>query len=243
MDKKNTMLLTVIAVATLLVAVVGATFAYFSVAGTQNATTDVNASTGKIGAVNVTKNEGPYVLTLTAEDMKAAGSDVKYYVIKSTEKSEDITTGGVYSKDPKDIEIAKVNLTGADNGDTVKCQISVRADLSGTMTGHLQTGDLFITLSADGYSGFDGVSSFDFKSDGVTKVTYNGEGDDNKTGTVTFTGTGTFDLTNNANKAIKAQIWLLNSNAKPQNYLADKSLTIQLTTTVSGCETTSPKTD
>jgi hypothetical protein len=42
MDKKNTMLLTVIAVATLLVAVVGATFAYFSVAATgQNTATNV----------------------------------------------------------------------------------------------------------------------------------------------------------------------------------------------------------
>ena len=38
MDKKNTMLLTVIAIATLLVAVVGATFAYFSVTATNNAT-------------------------------------------------------------------------------------------------------------------------------------------------------------------------------------------------------------
>ena len=36
MDKKNTVLLTVIAVATLLVAVVGATFAYFSARVTEN---------------------------------------------------------------------------------------------------------------------------------------------------------------------------------------------------------------
>ena len=47
MDKKNTMLLTVIAVATLLVAVVGATFAFFSVTGQAQGETTVTANTGK----------------------------------------------------------------------------------------------------------------------------------------------------------------------------------------------------
>lgn len=46
MDKKNTLLLTVIAVATLLVAVVGATFAYFTAQGGAAADTAVNVTTG-----------------------------------------------------------------------------------------------------------------------------------------------------------------------------------------------------
>ena len=45
-NKKNTILLTVIAVATLLVAVVGATFAYFSAAGGTGTTGNVTVSTG-----------------------------------------------------------------------------------------------------------------------------------------------------------------------------------------------------
>ncbi len=45
-NKKNTILLTVIAVATLLVAVVGATFAYFSAAGGTETTGNVTVSTG-----------------------------------------------------------------------------------------------------------------------------------------------------------------------------------------------------
>ena len=45
-NKKNTILLTVIAVATLLVAVVGATFAYFTASGAQGRTGDVTVSTG-----------------------------------------------------------------------------------------------------------------------------------------------------------------------------------------------------
>jgi len=51
MDKKNTMLLTVIAVATLLVAVVGATFAYFTAtAQNQGETINVTGSTTSVGA-------------------------------------------------------------------------------------------------------------------------------------------------------------------------------------------------
>lgn len=45
-NKKNTILLTVIAVATLLVAVVGATFAYFTASGAQGTTGNVKVSTG-----------------------------------------------------------------------------------------------------------------------------------------------------------------------------------------------------
>ena len=45
-NRKNTILLTVIAVATLLVAVVGATFAYFSAAGGTGTTGNVTVSTG-----------------------------------------------------------------------------------------------------------------------------------------------------------------------------------------------------
>ena len=44
-NRKNTILLTVIAVATLLVAVVGATFAYFTAQGGRTATTNVNVKT------------------------------------------------------------------------------------------------------------------------------------------------------------------------------------------------------
>ena len=50
MDKKNTVLLTVIAVATLLVAVVGATFAYFTAQGGTSSQGDITVSTGTAGS-------------------------------------------------------------------------------------------------------------------------------------------------------------------------------------------------
>lgn len=49
-NKKNTILLTVIAVATLLVAVVGATFAYFTAKGGSASQADVVVQTGKAGS-------------------------------------------------------------------------------------------------------------------------------------------------------------------------------------------------
>lgn len=63
MEKKNTVLLTVIAVATLLVAVVGATFAYFTAANSTNgdAAGNVNVNTATEGAslqLNVNKVTG-----------------------------------------------------------------------------------------------------------------------------------------------------------------------------------------
>lgn len=47
-NKQNTALLTVIAVATLLVAVVGATFAYFTAANANNSTSTIEVSSGKM---------------------------------------------------------------------------------------------------------------------------------------------------------------------------------------------------
>lgn len=51
MEKKNTVLLTVIAIATLLVAVVGATFAYFASSATYDEKTTVTATTAKANDV------------------------------------------------------------------------------------------------------------------------------------------------------------------------------------------------
>ena len=64
-NRKNTILLTVIAVATLLVAVVGATFAYFTAQGGQGVQTPVDVTTSNTsngsfvtnGSINITANQ------------------------------------------------------------------------------------------------------------------------------------------------------------------------------------------
>lgn len=79
MEKKNTILLTVIAVATLLVAVVGATFAYFT--ATSSVTGDA-ASTGEIdtatvGSVGITQTDlGPSANQIYPGTMNWVGTSV-----------------------------------------------------------------------------------------------------------------------------------------------------------------------
>lgn len=73
MDKKNTLVLTVIAVATLLVAMVGATFAYFTAqqAGDQN--TQINVTTE---TTNNSEFDADKTLTITADMSNFAEGDV-----------------------------------------------------------------------------------------------------------------------------------------------------------------------
>ena len=69
MDKKNTMLLTVIAVATLLVAVVGATFAFFAVTGNDTTTgATVTSTTDEIGNVAIATTNAEMHIDTTAAD-------------------------------------------------------------------------------------------------------------------------------------------------------------------------------
>lgn len=83
MEKKNTVLLTVIAIATLLVAVVGATFAYFSASVTSTDKTTVTTTTAKANDVfSYTANNELILDGITNENMSIAekgfvDSDVK----------------------------------------------------------------------------------------------------------------------------------------------------------------------
>jgi len=77
MDKKNTMLLTVIAVATLLVAVVGATFAYFSVTNSTVGGTTVDAAVEQVGTVTLSGG-ADLDLTVTAAQMAQSAAPATY---------------------------------------------------------------------------------------------------------------------------------------------------------------------
>ena len=89
MEKKNMVLLTVIAVATLLVAVVGATFAYFSIS-TQNA---FGGGTADQGKTNITASNAQTADQITVAQASEAGS---------------FTAEGVY---PGHKEVAAIKVT------------------------------------------------------------------------------------------------------------------------------------
>lgn len=93
MEKKNMVLLTVIAVATLLVAVVGATFAYFSITTTNN----FGGGTGDKGQTNITASDAANADAITITESSEAGS---------------FTTEGVYPGH-KEVAAIKVNAKSA----------------------------------------------------------------------------------------------------------------------------------
>lgn len=97
MEKKNMVLLTVIAVATLLVAVVGATFAYFSISTTNN----FGGGASDQGKTNITASDAATADQITIAQASEAGS---------------FTATGVY---PGHKEVAAIKVTAKSAQSTV----------------------------------------------------------------------------------------------------------------------------
>lgn len=129
MEKKNMVLLTVIAVATLLVAVVGATFAYFSISTTNN----FGGGTGDQGKTNITASDAATADQITIAQESNAGSFTATGVypghkevagIKVTAKSAQSTAPSVkitYNTTANDFEDGslKISLYRKDTEETV----------------------------------------------------------------------------------------------------------------------------
>ena len=91
MEKKNTLLVTVIAVATLLVAVVGATFAYFNATATGTNQSTVTVTTKSIDTVSTTASALTLDINLT--DMLLANGKNDFTVSKSATSSLTLSAG------------------------------------------------------------------------------------------------------------------------------------------------------
>lgn len=143
MEKKNMVLLTVIAVATLLVAVVGATFAYFTATSTTGGNeTTTSATTAQLATLSWTAEEtgrspqvypgfkafqaytlaaggtgsARYQLTLTANvDPAFKSGDVTYSIYKATsEVTSSLFTPGTANVDTTtEPGVARYSITGA----------------------------------------------------------------------------------------------------------------------------------
>ena len=127
MDKKNTMLLTVIAVSTLLVAVVGATFAYFSVyTGTPGAT-NIDATVETVGTVTLSGG-GNLNLTVTAAQMAQSAAPATYNLSNAN--------------------VASATLSGAGANETYYCRFSLAVANASTMESESKDGGLNITVAS-----------------------------------------------------------------------------------------------
>ena len=115
MDKKNTMLLTVIAVATLLVAVVGATFAFFTATNEAKGTTTVSATTEKVGAVTVNNPTTAMHIKLNAKEMSVDTKGANYYATLTKEGAADYAATWEYQP------ISQVSVADSESTTTYNC--------------------------------------------------------------------------------------------------------------------------
>ncbi len=256
MDKKNTMLLTVIAVATLLVAVVGATFAYFAIGATatNNAKTTITGSTenANVGTVTLTGNE-TLKMELTAADMALANQNHTFYANSDGKATIDTE---------QELDVGTANLTGGDTGIKYECKAVYKVTYddtdqspenqvnNGDITWKDGTGDaedddkavlkLFgadtnvtVATKTDGAeSGQDNYTG-DYTTDGFKLMDLKTAGEAGKTVHVTFKLTGG----SVTEVKLQASLAIANSKKEQQDRLANKQFRINLETESFKCDT------
>lgn len=221
MDKKNTMLLTVIAVATLLVAVVGATFAYFTAVNEATSATNVgvNATTtaapGTVALDGETKNLS---LNMLATQMTSAVKG-KYYAV---------TTGNPVKDTAQEHQIATLATTG--NTGKYVCTYVLTVTATGLTEEKIvaEDGAVVFSTKASATPVNDAVVTFD-----KSTVTFA----DLKDGSETVTATIKID--GNQNATFVADAYIENRDAD-QNYLGNLTANITISsaegTTAFGCQ-------
>ena len=229
MDKKNTMLLTVIAVATLLVAVVGATFAYFAIGATatDNAKTTVTGSTedAQVGSVALT-GKNNIDMKLTAEDMSFANKGQTFYADGE---------GTAKSDQEHKITVGTATLEGGSEGVKYSCVAEYKVTYSDSEAAISEWtendaavlklyGDEHVTVSeSEDYTAAEGFKLSELKE----------AADTGKNVKVTFKLEGTTTPTAN----LLASLAIKNSEDEQQDRLANKKFTITLESTSFKCDT------
>lgn len=213
-DKKNTMILTIVAVATLLVAVIGASFAYFSLSVGGTASTTANVTTANPGNITIDGTEETISLHVTAANMSLANAGKTYYATESGSVSETDTP----------ITIATAKLTGGDANASYTCDYTIEVKSTTQLT-NVKNGDIFIKFAGDGIS-TDGTID-------LSTLTQSGSSGYIKNVNGKFTLEGA-----EANKDLKASLYIVNKNgdAGDQNYLAGQTISITITVTGKTCQ-------
>lgn len=219
MDKKNTMLLTVIAVATLLVAVVGATFAYFSVSNPlEKGETTVTGTTATPGVVSLSSGSNT-TATISAEDMdqKNKGNNVYITNANATHVAQTAGAGDL-------ITFATISASKGSNNQTAtySCTGTITVDTAGTD----------MTLE----SGEGGNAFLQFKTvEGIEAITT--DAIDLKDVSGWSSKPISFDITTDAPISVTGNVWVVNkSDAQTTSDLAGKTLSVKVTVTGLDCQ-------
>ncbi len=156
MERKNTILLTTIAIITLLVAVVGATFAYYTVE-TKNSTSPITftGNGNPVGAITLTSPNTSLSMTITPTDMAKFNETKHYYALTTGTASEaPSTSSGIYGITKKEYIMNQADLVGGNNETAYTCTADLIVTLTtgdGTMGSVLAANDAilyFTTINA-----------------------------------------------------------------------------------------------
>lgn len=214
METKKILVPTIIAIATLVVMTVGATYAFFTVGQTDAfGTSTATATTGEIGGVALSKvDDADLTLNVTATQMLKQDTDQTYYA-----------TG---SASPK--TIGTIAVTGAG---TYTCEYSI------TVTQETSTGN-----TNNLYEKFQAMD-VENKSAGQVYFTINEKTFDFDTANL-FDGTNNVytakleGLTEGNNVSITSNLVIVNSSAKDQTVLNNSGITLTYDVTEFKCELT-----
>ncbi len=212
-DSMKVILPAIIAVLTLILLTVGATYAYFSVGTSATGFTERQAQASADAMGNVVLSSGTNLsMSVTAAQMMKQTNDVTYYASSSGTKTSPTT---------ETIGTAKVEGAG-----TFKCTYKLTVSATGTnnmytkfqgMTGK-STGQLVLTVNNGGTA-----TTMDFNTASLFPKTING----------TMTG-----LTSTSSKTITAQLKLVNSKTVDQTALAGTDITIKFNVSDFECTAT-----
>ena len=139
-NKKKKIRLLIIGLIVLLITIIGATYAYFSITGTNNSSSSVITNTfGESGNVTLTGSNTLHI-TLNATDM-ATNNKGNIYYATDVQSENYKTTSTSY-------EVAKATVVGGDDSQSYSnCKFNLNVALSGDMANLLQEGDMKITFS------------------------------------------------------------------------------------------------
>lgn len=225
MERKNTMLLTVIAVATLLVAVVGATFAYYSVTGSNTTTTTgANVTTEKVGQVTLSQGVSNIYLNVTAEQM-ALGNYGEYYGVTPA--------GAAVKNTAQNHTLATIAATAGETNTVYTCRvgysISIAQVANSKESAYTALGDddadIVISLVPEEASG--NTATLLAGTRHLSTLKTNAE-----------TGTSVVTIHGNTNLVVKGDVVLHNLQNDTQNDIAELGANVTFDITSFSCDTT-----
>lgn len=231
MDKKNTMLLTVIAVATLLVAVVGATFAYFAIStdkgASSKATITGSTENTKVGSVALKGNEN-LTMNLTAEDMAKTHSGHTFYANDAGNATIDAE---------QKLTVGTATLSNSDSGIVYSCKAVYKVTYddsdeinAGGITWEEDDAAVLKLYGAD--SNVTVTEDESYTSEGLKLSDLKEASTGGKTVNVTFKLTGGSSET----ATLQASLAIKNSESEQQGRLANKKFKVNLEATSFECD-------